>query len=667
MKQPQRELIVSYQFRETNRVLKLQRDATLHSHSEHMNSHHQNHNGGGVSRRVNSILLSATSPTTHELTIARARLIQSDFNAMVRFLSSEQQQRRHPRPIQSIVFQSCLLERIDAIVPLLQFWSKETCHLESICFTGVEVLMEQDDEKKDENEEDGNKYVVASAAATSHVYHRSPQHATTSSTPTIAPPHYSCMVRPLLQQFPFACRSGSIAVHKLTLQNVDLCGQEDGRLLAEFFAKNPQTRSLEMYQSVLGPHGSHQLCQAMIQSPTTAAAGTAESSYLNASTGDIGQHQGPHHHNNNDEGELQELPHDPVAVGGGMIQDLFLRYCSLDELTGVPELVRQVAHPSSTSVRLGLHRNRSPPSVILPLLSHALTHSTSLQHLILSDSPSLFMLNYDDSTRTLSSSSLRHSYLRGENAAATSHYQQLVKQNFIQALQSNRTLVSLQIDSCGIPSTLMGPLIQALESKASTLTHVSLSSSRMSESALRQLNQTLPLLENLQSLHLKSSAVDGVMGVLSTAALRELTHQVLQRQTSLIDFVGSSGWLDPFHAKLLQNITSRNIWLQKARALLQLSSSSLSSSGLMDDNNALWSTKTTTRTTTTIGPVPQIPLGLWPDVLARMLQTPERGDDESHDVPRYISSTGPGLSAGLTILQSMNQFAPPADPPPVKS
>ncbi|KAL7577060.1 hypothetical protein ACA910_006800 [Epithemia clementina (nom. ined.)] len=633
--QPQRELIISYQFRETNSVLKLKSDIINAKNIRSAASYSLS----GVSRRVSSILESATlsaifsiralNAVGGELVISRARLTRADFVAIVKFLNSseqQQQQQRRRDPIHSLIFKSCLLERMDAIAPLLQYLKKDTCLVQSICFTGVEVLVEPECRENDNVQQQQRMTTVSATIPTA----------------------YSCMVRPFLQQFPFLPSSSSsskgratpsesnnIALHKLTLQNVNLCGEDDGRLLAQFLAKSPTTHSLEMYQSVLGPQGSLQLCQAMTQdqwnaettpSTTSASSPAFSSSLLNS--------------------PQPEHPHNIINTGntrGGMINELVLRYCNLDDITVVSELVRQVANPASTITKLELHRNRSAASVILPLLSQALQHSRSLQHLILSDSPSLLLLDHD------SRANVHHHH----NTILVDDATQSVYSGFLQALGANKSLVSLQIDRCGLQSPFMGPLIQALESKADTMALLHLSCTSLGEAGLRILAQTLPLLHKLQSLRILCSAGDNV-GTMNRRVLQhDLTHEAMLRQTTLTDFVGS-GWLDSYHERQMQDAIARNLLLQKARSLLSFmnvcSTKTNSDSSIDHYQNDMSANRHDPSLEN------RIALGLWPHVLAHLLQRQNDTLQIDEGEAQLLSSSCCGQPAALLILQSIHHY-----------
>ena len=533
-----------------------------------------------VSRRISSILSSAAAcRTMQELVISRTRLAQTDMSAIVRFLASEQQQQRR-QPVHTLTFKSCLLERMDVIVPLMKFLNKaETCHLYSICFTGVEVLKE---EKSPDNTENNDKQYA--------------------SFPTA----YSCTVRPFLKQFPFSLDE-PVALHKLTLQNVDLSGSADGALLAEFFAKSPLTNTLEMYQSILGPLGSRELCNAMTKIPETS---------------------------------LSTPPASQCSLEGrGRIEHLLLRYCSLDDDTGVADLVRHVGRRESSILSLGLHRNRSPPSDILPLLAEALQRSQALKHLSLRDSPFLFLVDDESAIDIINNG------------------RSMIRNDFIQALETNRSLESLEIDRCGLPSSFVASLLQALESKADRLRDLRVSTARLGESGVRQLIHTLPLLHELESVSIVCSVGENI-GVSNQARsginddlfrlgqlLNEFCNVAMQYQTSLTEFNGS-GWLASVHKQRMISLTTRNVLLQRAQGLL--SRTTIHAANCSKNEESVVSSCS-------------IPLGLWPHALSRILQkTYITGSDEeeTHFNDRdkessLHSASFSGATAAHTILQSI--------------
>lgn len=498
------ELVISYQFRDKNRVSKLKRSFVEER--------------GGVCQRVKSALTACGSCSSLvELTINQARLRITDIEELVRFL------RRHSR-FMSLTFKTCLLERMDAILPLFRLLAKsQESQLQTISFIAVEVLEEDQDMSRHN-----------SVPLTTH----------------------SCMVRPFLK-----LDIDVPAMSKLTLQNVDLSGASDGRLLANFFERNNHTKSLEMYQSMLGPQGSEELSKAMVGS---------------ASAG---------------------------------LKELNLRYCSLDDFNGVPLLVRQVGSSTSSITKLGLYRNRSAPAIILQLLGTVLRETRSLQELILSDSPFLFGL----ASASTATNRANHDNTNDENNA---EHETSVLDLFLQQLGLNETLRSLNIVCCGLTSSMIAPIIRALENK-SQFTSLRLRGSRLEEEGLDQLVTSLPKLSCLQSLEIFCSAdrlQSSTVEAFSTAA---------QQHDTLVEFEGS-GWLDSKHDALLQHICLRNDLLSKSRSLL-----------LLPDDST--------------------PVSLWPHALSKLFHAEPtkihdrscKGDDDERDC---------GHTAAFAVLQGIQSL-----------
>mmetsp|Transcript_406 Transcript_406/g.1118 ORF Transcript_406/g.1118 Transcript_406/m.1118 type:complete len:538 (+) Transcript_406:243-1856(+) len=515
---PTRELIVSYQVRDRNRVLKLQRAIGQR----------------GVSRRVNAALTAGSChhiqggasnkrcSLENDLVISQARLRKVDFEALSQFLA------RHLH-FETISFQAVLLERIDAMFPLLEFLSNQhDCQIKMMSFTATEVL--------DPSDKDGLR-----------------SNSGRRNTSNIA----GSIVRPLLDQFP----SHIASIWKLTLRNVDLSGAEDGELLSRFLSKSPDTRALEMYQSILGPQGSRAIC--------------------------------------------------PKLIGSFGLRELYLRYCNLDEINGVSDLVQQVGAPESSVVTLGLYRNRSPPSLILTQLASVLKTTKSLQNLILSDSPFLFFSDPNASNVDDDASAL---------------------QNFVKALAKNQTLQSLKIVCCGLRGSLIGPLIQAVEHKMN-FTSLRLRGSRLEESGLIQLARSLPKLPKIATLEIFCSGDN-----LTPESIHEFGC-VARQHTQLVEFEGS-GWLDHQSQVHLNQICIRNMLLSKSNVLVKET---------------------------------LVPLGLWPHALAQTLsnshcQQPGGGKVEvDHHLQRpnrhntyypYGKGRIPecGLSAAFIMIQAVQGF-----------